>query len=203
MKYLDTIGNTEFAPGDDNSITQPLNSLLSSSLMTPTSTKSSDHDLWGNVKIPSLLQAGPTNSSRWIPIANGSDGTTSYASLLGVPVIKNFTSGNNTFLMETSYISLSCLNLTSGPPISVAHEIEGLVGIGAIDSTNRTFSSGIFEVIDSVPNLSFAHDGFDDDLFSNGAINSSDYPPTSAQHQRTLLVQSLVIDRSVSPGLVA
>ena len=204
VKYLDTNGNTGFAPGDDNRISQALNALLSSSLMTPTSTKSSNHDLWGNVKIPSLLQAGPTNSSGWIPIANGSDGTTSYASLLGVPVINNFASGNTTFLMETSYISVSCLNVTSGPPIPVAHEIGGLVDMGAINSTNGTFSSGIFEYTDSVPNLSFALDGFDDiRLYFDGPINSSDYPPASAQHQRTLLVQSLITDESISSGLEA
>ena len=87
--------------------------------------------------------------------------------------------------METSYVSVSCLNLTSGPALQVAN--------GTINATNETFGNAFSEDIGSIPNLSFALGSF------NGIqpnINSSDYPPAFAQDRRTLLVQSQITDES-------
>ena len=183
VKYLDTNGNTSFVGADYNTVLEGLNALLSSLLMAPTWYKSSSHDLWDNMKIPHLLQDGTTNSSGWIPTIEGPNNTTSYTSLLGVPITKSSASGNTTFLMETSYISVACLNVTAGPLIQVAN--------GTINATNETFSAGFVYVADSVPNLSFALDGFNGmDWFG------TDYPQAFAQDQRTLLVQSRITNGS-------
>ena len=68
VTYLDTNSITKFGPITQGFLLQPLNALLSSSLMAPTSSKNLSMDLWGNMKIPNLLQAGAMNSSGWIPI---------------------------------------------------------------------------------------------------------------------------------------
>ena len=166
VTYPDTNGYTLISPGDNYFVMEPLNALLSASLMAPTSIKNSNLDLWGNVKIPNSLPAGAINSSGWIPMTEA-DNTGSYTSLLGIPVVKNFASGNTTFLMETSYVSVSCLNVTSGPPIKVgevkAWELTHDEFLsGAFRSSNETFSTGV-TFTRSVTNLSFALDGFDID----------------------------------------
>ena len=151
VMYLDTNGNTEFAGGDYSTVLEPLNLLLSSLLVGPPWYRNTSLDLWSNMRIPHLMQAGATNSSNWIPVTEGFDETTSYTSLLGVPIIGISAFGNTTFLMETSYISVACLNVTSGPAIQIAN--------GTTNATNKTFSSGFFADTDSNPNLSFALDG--------------------------------------------
>ena len=183
VTYLDTNGYTAFAGVSYDVVLESLNALFSSSLMAPTWSKSSSHDLWNNMKIPHILQDGAANSSGWIPIIKRPNYTTSYTSLLGVPINIGSTSGNTTFLMETSYISVACLNVTIAPKIEVAN--------GTINSAAGTFNSGLYEVTDSIPNIFFALDGF------NGIqpyMNSSDYPPAFTQDQRTLLVRSRVAD---------
>ena len=190
VKYLDTNGNTEFVGADYNTVLEPLNLLLSSSIMAPIWSRNKSLDLWNNMKIPHLLQAGAPNSSNWTHITEEFDLTTSYTSLLGVPMFGIYASGNTTFQMETSYISVACLNVTSGPAIRIAN--------GTTNATNETFSSGFFEDTDSIPNLSFALDGFNGiDAYSHGAFNSSNYPTAFAQDQRTLLVQSRITDGSI------
>lgn len=163
VTYLDTNSITCFDGSDRDCVLESLNALLSSSLLAPPWSKSSSHDLWDNMKIPNLMQNGPMNSSGWIPIKERSNNATSYTSLLGVPIIMSRTSGNTTFLMETSYISVACLNVTSGPPIQVAN--------GTIKAPNDTFMSGFSnDDLDGDPNLSFALDGFNEvDRYSSGA----------------------------------
>ena len=207
VQYLDTNGNTTFSSGDYNTVLEPLNALFSSLVMAPTWSMNDSYDLWQNLKIPDLLRAGATNSSGWIPISKEPDGTGSYASLLGVPIFQNVTLGNitvpteitpnltgftiggltgtTTFLMETSYISVACLNVTSGPPIEVID--------GTFNSTSATFSNSSALLIDNGPNLSFALDGFDTtQRFIGGPLNSSNSPINFTQDQRTLLVQSRI-----------
>ena len=196
VTYLDTNGNTELAGGDYNTVLEPLNLLLSSSLMAPTWSRNNSLDLWNNMKIPHLTQADATNSSDWTPVTEGFDETASYTSLLGVPIIGISASGNTTFLMETSYISVACLNVTSGPAIQIAN--------GTTNATNKTFSSGFLVDTDSNPNLSFALDGFNGiNTYFNGAFNSSNYPTAFVQDQRTLLVQSRITDDSTPDILYA
>lgn len=139
----------------------------------------------GNVKIPNLVQAGAMkrNSSGWIPISNGPVNTTSYTSLLGVPMTKKFAPGNTTFLMETSYVAATCLNRTSEPPITIMSAQSNY--------TNGTLSVGFGVNPESLdrPNFSIALNGFNGNgLYQDGALNSSNQPPTSATDERILLV---------------
>ena len=87
VRYLDTNGNTEFAGGDYTAVLEPLDALLSSSLMASTWSRNNSLDLWGNMKISHILHAGAMNSSGWIPVIKGPKYTTLYTSLLGVPII--------------------------------------------------------------------------------------------------------------------
>ncbi|KAI9819460.1 MAG: hypothetical protein M1827_006908 [Pycnora praestabilis] len=90
-----------------------LDALYASSLMAPASIRNSPMDLWDNVKVPDLsrLSHGVTaNDTGWISASSGSDVT--YSSILGIPLSNFSTIGNTSFKMETSYISVSCINNT-------------------------------------------------------------------------------------------
>lgn len=64
-------------------------------------------DIWGNVKIPNL----DINDKKWHNVTT-EPSPDSYSALLGLPVT-NVTTGNVTFLLESSYIHLECWNFTT------------------------------------------------------------------------------------------
>lgn len=190
VDYFDTNGNTTFFGADYSTVLPELNALLLSSLMTPNSIKSSNHDLWGNVKVPNLAQAGVknSNSSGWIPVSNGPVDTISYTSLLGVAITNDSAPGNTTFLMETSYVAVTCFSITSGPPI--------IVMPADLNYTNGTFSlGGNYPESEGQPNVSIALNGFNGgDMSQNWGVIGSKQPAASVTDQRILLVQSRITE---------
>lgn len=90
--------------------------LFGSSLLAPTPVKESSMDIWGNVKIP-YFSSNMSNSSGadggWVQISEN-DGSPTYSSLFGIPIF-GMQLGNTTFNMESSYIRLSCTNLSTSP----------------------------------------------------------------------------------------
>lgn len=63
-------------------------------------------DIWGNVKIRFLQRL---DTDDWIKLDQGSN-TTEYTSLAGIP-LNNISIGNTLFSLESSYISLDCLDV--------------------------------------------------------------------------------------------
>ncbi|KAG9236367.1 hypothetical protein BJ875DRAFT_372328 [Amylocarpus encephaloides] len=90
-------------------------SLFAASLLAPSLTKLGPADLWGNVKIPISASLSnlveDANGWREIPTANF---TPTYSSLFGIP-LGNIPVGNSTFNIESTYLELTCSNLTSAP----------------------------------------------------------------------------------------
>ncbi|KAH9220610.1 hypothetical protein DL95DRAFT_519913 [Leptodontidium sp. 2 PMI_412] len=90
--------------------------LFGSSLLAPTTVKKSSMDIWGNVKIPfysSISSNGPKDSDGWVQIS-GANGSLVYSSLFGIPLF-GLEFGNTTLKMESSYIELSCSNMSTSP----------------------------------------------------------------------------------------
>ena len=64
-------------------------------------------DMYSNVKIPSRAAAtGPPDADGWQDV--GKESNVTYASLLGVPVIRPDTPGNSTYTIRARYFSINC-----------------------------------------------------------------------------------------------
>lgn len=116
--YLNTRAESPFSGGGDMRDRLPqLNALYLSSLMAPESVKTSPMDLWGNVKIPRLvdIQSEP-DSNGWRDV---SPANFSYNSLMGVPISGLPVGKNTTFNLESSYFDLEAINATFGPEINI------------------------------------------------------------------------------------
>jgi hypothetical protein len=88
--------------------------LLGSAILEPLSVKLGTMDAWGNVKIPfysnSTLLALDEPNEGWVDTLTASD----FTSLFGIPIF-GIDYGNTTFSVESSYIELSCTNMTTSP----------------------------------------------------------------------------------------
>ena len=111
-------------------------SLFSAALFESREVKDGTRDLWGNVKIPlfSSLSNIPEDSEGWIQVPQNTN-TTIYSSLFGIPV-SAIPAGNISFNLESTYVELTCQNITS----SVARNGSEFIDPGLI-STNGPFHS--------------------------------------------------------------
>ncbi|KAI5465662.1 hypothetical protein BGZ63DRAFT_374193 [Mariannaea sp. PMI_226] len=83
-------------------------------MFAPSSISQGPLDAWGNVKIP-FFKAHTPNVEGWHAInASSRD---EYSAFIGIP-IANITTGNSTFVIETSYIQLEC----SSPTVHALNE---------------------------------------------------------------------------------
>jgi hypothetical protein len=123
-------------------------------------------DFYGNVKIPDLYRLKDYNEddAEWTAVR--SDNNTAYSSLMGIPVSGVPTIGKTTFTIETSYYTVTCDNVTLGPPQDfwIIHEghavLESPIYNGPFTETNTTFG------LDSTAFFSVATAGFQVYLFS-------------------------------------
>jgi hypothetical protein len=88
-------------------------SLLTAALLASPDVKKGSRDLWGNVKIPyfSSLSNITQDSDGWIQVPQNTN-TTIYSSLFGIP-ISGLPTGNTSFNLESTYLELTCPNITS------------------------------------------------------------------------------------------
>ncbi|KAJ3461057.1 hypothetical protein MRS44_011924 [Fusarium solani] len=75
-------------------------------LLSPSTTKLDSMDIWGNVKVPILKSA----SDDWTSISWSAE-LEHYSAFVGIP-ITGISVGNKTFHLESSYVDLSCSNIT-------------------------------------------------------------------------------------------
>ncbi|KAH6684570.1 hypothetical protein B0J14DRAFT_465141, partial [Halenospora varia] len=117
--YFDTDAPSQFSswialsPGSMNAVLDnfiPLDTMYSSSLLTPNDMKRNTMDLWNNVKIPYLSSFEKEKSKYWTLVPEGD--TAVYSSLVGIPVY-HIPNGNSSFLLESSYLELHCSNITT------------------------------------------------------------------------------------------
>lgn len=75
-------------------------------LLSPSTTKLDSMDIWGNVKVPILKSA----SDDWTSISWSAE-LEHYSAFVGIPITSNPV-GNKTFHLESSYVDLSCSNIS-------------------------------------------------------------------------------------------
>ena len=83
------------------SVANPLTASISAASLLATR----NQDLWGNIRFP-VIENLEKNSTGWMNVPKNDNLT--YASLVGVPVIDLPTSGNTSFTLPGSYLSISC-----------------------------------------------------------------------------------------------
>lgn len=116
--------------------------LFGSSLLAPTTVKKSSMDIWGNAKIPyfsSIVSNGSKDEDGWVQVS-GNNGSIVYSSLFGIPLF-GLEFGNTTLNLESSYIELSCANMSTSPipPDSLGEEVELIKVKTGLISTNGPF----------------------------------------------------------------
>ncbi|KAM0253657.1 hypothetical protein ACHAQJ_007169 [Trichoderma viride] len=127
ITYLDTIlGNTQFSSGDLY-VVPTLNALYNACLLEPNTTRNSDSDLWGNVKIPDIRKS-------WL--APGDDGCTTWGTYGAVSMFGNgtqfdFPAG---LLSFQSIANVTPLRLRARCPITIAY-VESSIFCSGKDCT--------------------------------------------------------------------
>ena len=108
VSHVDTITNQVF--DSDSGVSSLLTSLKPSyisSVLGPTSVKNGTMDLFGNVKIPWLLDDAEVDANGWTTLSESNLTEGSYSSLVGVPIAA-LANRNSTFVVETTYMNLDC-----------------------------------------------------------------------------------------------
>lgn len=99
-----------FDSASDISYKRPsLNAFVSANMLASTNVLKSPVDQWNNIKVPRLdamAYSADASNNPWIPIANGTSMT--WASLSGLMLQGLNASGNSTFIIQTSYIDVTC-----------------------------------------------------------------------------------------------
>jgi len=130
--------------------------LLGSAILEPLSVKTGPMDAWGNVKIPfysSLaLSSSDSGEDGWVQATKSS---MVYSSLFGIP-ISGLGIGNTTLTIESTYISLSCSNMSTSPILTDA---AGELIKTSIISTKGPFVS--FENATAVQPWAIGYKGMD------------------------------------------
>jgi hypothetical protein len=113
--------------------------LLGSAILEPLNIKTGTMDAWGNVKIPfySSLPASTTDSdgNGWVKVST--DDSVTYSSLFGIPIFGT-DYGNTTFNIESTYIELSCSNMSTSP---ISQSADGTLDKTTLISTEGPFLS--------------------------------------------------------------
>jgi hypothetical protein len=106
--------------------------LFGSALLSTADVKMSSEDLWGNVKIPyysSMADSGASaDADGWIEMPQNF--TPIYSSLFGIPV-SNIQNGNTTFHLESTYMELTCGNMSvsaQGAPPAARSDLISDIG---------------------------------------------------------------------------
>ncbi|CAI7659167.1 unnamed protein product [Penicillium glandicola] len=93
-----------YGQGITEAITSVVNPMIAS-LSAASLLANRNQDLWGNIRFP-VIDNLEKNSTGWMDVPSNDNMT--YASLVGVPVIDLPSSGNTSFTLPGSYLSISC-----------------------------------------------------------------------------------------------
>lgn len=108
-----------------------MTSVYTTLFLTPTSSMQNPMDLWGNIKIPFLEQTEDSDDQGWrSPGTHALDAA--YASLLGIPFNDTLPHGNTSFLLESSYLNLTCDYVTKdnmGDPPTIYYPSSVFKGV--------------------------------------------------------------------------
>lgn len=99
---------TPYQYGYNQGVTEAITSVanpMAASLSAASLLATRNQDLWGNIRFP-VIENLEKNSTGWMDIPRNNNLT--YASLVGVPVIGLPSSGNTSFTLPGSYLSITC-----------------------------------------------------------------------------------------------
>lgn len=186
VSHVDTITNQVFdSVSGVSSLLTSLKPTYVSTILGPPTTKRSPVDLWGNVKIPSLVSNASKDDQGWIDYS-GSDLTeAAYSALIGVPMT-NLSSDNSSFVIETTYIHLDCESPKNELPVDIGVLNATASTNGSFVGPNTTFSldDGIY------PSWQLAMDQFVSDAYFYGYPQQLENYTVDEVKQATLLFQT-------------
>ncbi|KIW90598.1 uncharacterized protein Z519_08381 [Cladophialophora bantiana CBS 173.52] len=139
VSYVDTITNQVFdsVSGVDSLLTSLKPSYVSS-VLGPTTMKNGTMDLWGNVRIPWLLDNLDKNADGWSILSKANMTEGSFSALVGVPMA-SLANRNSSFVIETTYMNLDCDKPRDQDEISINFNVTS--GNGTFLGPNTTVSS--------------------------------------------------------------
>lgn len=136
LPYLDvnTTFPSRFIVSSYGGLQIPVNALFTGSLGASGQVRNSTLDSWGNVKIP-MMERLPgykgAGSTEWVELGENPESAV-YSSLLGIPIANLPRTGETTFSLETSYVTMDCdvreatmANDTSGAGRVVSDAADG------------------------------------------------------------------------------
>jgi hypothetical protein len=140
VSYVDTITNQVFdsVSGVDSLLTSLKPSYISS-VLGPTNIKNGTMDLFGNVKIPWLLDDGPQDFDGWGTFSRANLTEGAFSSLVGVPIV-SLANRNSSIVIETTYLGLDCDKPTGDKQVNINVNSTTVVN-GTFSGPNTTVDS--------------------------------------------------------------
>jgi hypothetical protein len=145
LSHVDTITNQVFdsVSGVDSLLTSLKPSYISS-VLGPTSMKNSTVDLFGNVKIPWLVENAEKDPNGWITLTPSTMTEGSFSSLVGVPM-SSLENRNSSFVIETTYMNLDCNKPKDETLVNINVNVTKAAN-GTFSGPNTTVDSTDFKI---------------------------------------------------------
>ncbi|KIW29867.1 uncharacterized protein PV07_05653 [Cladophialophora immunda] len=139
VSHVDTISNQVFdsVSGVDSLLTSLKPSYISS-VLGPDTMKNGTMDLWGNVRIPWLVDNLDKNADGWAMLSRANLTEGSFSALVGVP-IASLANRNSSFVIETTYMNLDCDKPQDTKEININFNVTS--GNGTFLGPNTTVNS--------------------------------------------------------------
>jgi hypothetical protein len=148
VSYVNTITNQVFdsVSGVDSLLTALKPSYISS-VLGPTSMKNGTMDLFGNVKVPWLVEDAEKDANGWVALSQSNLTEGSFSSLVGVP-IASLANRNSSFVIETTYMNLDCNRPKNETEVNINVNATTIVN-GTFSGPNTTVDSADFAIYPS------------------------------------------------------
>ncbi|ETI24681.1 hypothetical protein G647_04050 [Cladophialophora carrionii CBS 160.54] len=148
VSYVDTVTNQLFSSvsGVDSLLTALKPSYVSS-VLGPTTMKNGTTDLFGNVKIPWLVEGAENDADGWVALSQSNLTEGSFSSLVGVPIAL-LANQNSSFVIETTYMNLDCNKPRNETEVNINLNSTTIVN-GTFSGPNTTVDSADFAIYPS------------------------------------------------------
>ncbi|KIW79931.1 hypothetical protein Z517_06546 [Fonsecaea pedrosoi CBS 271.37] len=139
VSYVDTITNQVFnsVSGVDSLLTSLKPSYITS-VLGPDTVKAGTMDLWGNVRIPWLVDDLEKDGDGWATLSKENMTEGSFSALVGVP-IASLANRNSSVVLETTYMNLDCNKPQDQEEIKINFNVTS--GNGTFLGPNTTVDS--------------------------------------------------------------
>ncbi|EXJ91843.1 hypothetical protein A1O3_00393 [Capronia epimyces CBS 606.96] len=144
VSYLDTITNQVFdsVSGVDSLLTA-LKPTYISSILGSASMKNGTMDMWGNVRIPWLMDSASKDGNGWASLTKAHLAEGSYSSLVGIP-LASLANRNSSFVLETTYVNLDCDKPKNETLVNIGFNVTSGNGTFLGPNTTTSYNNGIY-----------------------------------------------------------